>query len=180
MMQTRRRGIQVRLKAPFRDFTLYSNFSQSYQISLIFLLLAHSLSLMCSIIVECFSCLVCVLVEGPVAVVLPLFSLFIFLIPLLFFAIAFLFLSACLTLRATLDELKNMMPNPPVNHQIERARTLCRLKRITSLTRCCPLPLPPTLLLLLISFFDESLMRTSSSVVCCAEARRLANSRVSA
>lgn len=139
MMQTRRRGIQVRLKAPFRDFTLYSNFSQSYQISLIFLLLAHSLSLMCCIIIECFSCLVCVLVEGPVAVVLTLFSLSSS--SLLFFAIAFLLFSACLTLRATLDELKNMMPNPPVNHQIERARTLCRLKRIPSFTRCCTLPL---------------------------------------
>lgn len=72
MMQTRRRGIQVRLKAPFRDFTLYSNFSQSYQISLIFpsLSLTHWLLVMCCMIIECFSSPLCVLVERPVAVVL--------------------------------------------------------------------------------------------------------------
>lgn len=78
MMQTRRRGIQVRLKAPFRDFTLYSNFSHSYQISPRFLLLLLSLparSLAVRVALHyCRVFLVPLVVEGPAAVVQKSFT----------------------------------------------------------------------------------------------------------
>lgn len=180
MMQTRRRGIQVRLKAPFRDFTLYSNFSHSYQISPRFLLLLLSLPRSLTRCTCCVALLPSVSrtscgrrTSGCRAKILHSF-LFLFLpfffffkiksfFPLLFFSNASRLLSPCfnfipLDIKSDIGigtGLNNTMPNPPVNNQSElQTRAIARRERIASLIRCCPPPL-------LISLSHECVMRTS-------------------
>lgn len=84
MMQTRRRGIQVRLKA-LKLLSLLPDLPSFSPPPSLPASLAHLLYVLCCIIAECFSYLSCVFVEGPAAVVLKSFTPSDFFFSLFFF-----------------------------------------------------------------------------------------------